>query len=107
MFLYCALSIWKSRDNFATHEGQVDALRAVLWDDPRIGLVNAKAFEARCIGAVPFTLDVRDWMTHSSTEDGDAGEVMGEAGDRAKLGDQTEDRKLDETQIETIIQCRR
>ena len=82
----------------ATLQGQVDALRAVLWDDPRIGLVNAKAFEARRSGAVPFTLDVRDWMTHSSTEDGDAGEVMGEAGDQAKLDDQTEDRKPDKTQ---------
>lgn len=82
----------------ATLKGQVDALRAVLWDDPRIDLVNAKAFEARRSGAVPFTLDVRDWMTHSSTEDGDAGEVMGEVGDQAKLDDQTEDRKPDKTQ---------
>jgi hypothetical protein len=69
----------------------------VIWDDPRIDLVNAKAFEARRSGAVPFTLDVRDWMTHSST-DGDAGEVMGEVSDQAKLDGQTEDRKPDETQ---------
>src|SRR4051812_41697620 len=65
----------------ATLEGQVDVLRAVLravlWDDPRIDLVNARAFEGRSSGAVPFTLDVRDWMTQSSPdEDGNAGEVM-------------------------------
>jgi hypothetical protein len=69
----------------------------VLRDDPRIDLVNAKALKARNSGAVPFALDLRDWMTHSSTED-DAGEMMGGVGDQAKLDGQTEDGKPGETQ---------
>jgi hypothetical protein len=69
----------------------------VLRDDPRIDLVNAKALKARNSGAVPFALDLWDWMTHSSTED-DAGEMMGGVGDQAKLDGQTEDGKPGETQ---------
>ena len=53
----------------ATPEGQVDAPGAVLWDDLRSGLVNARAFEARRSGVVPLSLDVRDWMTQSSIEE--------------------------------------
>lgn len=91
----------------ATLEGQLDALRAVLWDGLCIDLVDARAFEAQRSGAVPFTLDVRDRMTQPSTEDGDAGEMMGEVSDQAKPKSRSKTESLMRHKLETLIQCRR
>lgn len=54
------MTVYLGKDGqLTTLDDQVDALRAVLWDDPRIDLMNARALEAWRSGAVSFALDVR------------------------------------------------